>query len=49
MIVHFYDRKTMVYTACKELPNWVETTDNGEQVTCGLCEEILTKQKGESC
>ena len=46
IMIHFYDRKTIVYTACKELPNWVETTDDVSEVTCVRCKEILSERKG---
>lgn len=46
-MIHFYDRETMAYTACWELPNWVETTDDVSKVTCERCKEILFEQKGE--
>ena len=52
-MIHYYDRETMVYTACRELHNWVETTDDIEQVTCERCKatglfQILSEQKGEA-
>lgn len=46
-MIHFYDRMKMVYTSCKELPNWVETTDDEAKVTCPKCEEHLSGQKEE--
>lgn len=46
-MIHFFDRETMVYTACGELHNWVETTDDVSEVTCERCKEILFERKGK--
>lgn len=45
-MIHYYDRETMVYTACWQPHTWVKTTDDVEKVTCERCKEILFKQKG---
>ena len=46
-MIHYFEPKTMAYTACKKLHFRVKTTDDVSEVTCGRCKEILFKQKGE--
>lgn len=45
-MIHYYDRQTMAYTTCKKLPNWVETTDDEDKVTCPECKRCLSGTEG---
>lgn len=42
LVMHYYNSQTMAYTLCKALPNWVETTDAEDEVTCPKCRERLS-------